>query len=81
MPKHIHIHRHVQDSEREIVEQVRRGLEAEVKAASSKLKSFPREGAMGLPTEEVRLSAAFREAKNEYAKAFEALRRFNSKHA
>jgi hypothetical protein len=60
------------------VPEAKANLEAKVKSASEMLKNFPR-GATGLPSDDVRNSAAYRSAKSEYDRAFQALRSYNSR--
>lgn len=55
------------------------GLEANVNAASRKLHTFPK-GPMGLTPDTVKSTPEYRAAKQEYARAFEALRAFNTRH-
>ena len=56
---------------------VRDSLEAVVKATGKAVEAFPREGAMNLVTEEVRLSPDYRAAKSAYNRAFFELQTFN----
>lgn len=52
-------------------------LYANLADLSAALKVFPMEGPMGLPTETVRLSPEYRDAKSKYDAAFAKLRQFN----
>jgi hypothetical protein len=53
-------------------------LDAEVNAATTVLRMFPRTGAMGLVSDAVRDSPEYRAANARFKTAFEALRKFNS---
>lgn len=64
-----------------MLEVARDNLNARVEEASKAVNAFPRDGIMGLPTDEVRLSPEYRTAKAKYAAAFEMLRSFNRKYA
>lgn len=61
-----------------VAKAARDALEDERRVCAAKLKEFPRTGAMGLPSEEVRNSPAYRDAKTKYAETEQRLKQFNT---
>lgn len=55
----------------------RDALEARLDATTATLKAFPRTGALGLVSDDVRLSSEYQTARKASVKAFDALRAFN----
>lgn len=76
--KHIHIYLSVKAKDTSFNEALQQALQAReiTNKASKGLKNFPR-GAMGLVSENVRLSSEYRQAKNEYNQAFENEKKYN----
>ncbi len=54
-------------------------LESEVKAASLAMQAFPRK-ANGMTPDDVKFTPEFKTAKQNYNRAFQALRSFNAKY-